>query len=94
MTTVATRMAEIKLVEEFDVAFLHEDDSPVDVKENGLPRFDFERRMKGTATVQEWRTQRFARIYPTKKCVVLYADGREVVGQTTLAAVRATYEEP
>ncbi|MGH7294097.1 MAG: hypothetical protein ACRELB_04150 [Polyangiaceae bacterium] len=93
MTTVATRMAEIKLVEEFDVVFLHESEAPIDVKTNGLPRFDFERRMKGTATVQEWRAQRFARIYPGKRCIVLYADGSEAPGQTTLAAVRASYEE-
>ena len=93
MTTAATRAAEIYYVEEFSIVFLHEDESPIDPKQNGLPRFNFERRMKSTATVQEWKTQRFAPTYPGKRCLVLYANGEEAVGQTTLATVRASYEE-
>ena len=93
MTTVATRMTEIQELEGFAIAFLDEHDTPVDVKTNGFPRFNFERKMKSAATVNEWKTQRFAAKYPGKKCVVLYANGNEAVGQTTLAAVRATYEE-
>ena len=93
MTTAATRATEIQNIEEFAVVFLDEHDTPIDPRQNGLPRFNFERRIKGTATVQEWKTQRFARIYPGKKALVLYSNGEEAPGQTTIATVRASYEE-
>jgi hypothetical protein len=49
--------------------------------------------MKGTATVSEWKEQRFATVYPGKGCIVLYANGNGAPGQTRLSTVRETYEE-
>ncbi len=94
MTTLATRMRELADLEGFDVEMLDEMDKPIDPKTNGLQKYNFDRQMKSTATVQDWKTSRFSQSYPGRRCVVLYGDGREANGNATLATVRGTYEEP
>lgn len=60
---------------------------------NGFARYNFEQKIKGTATVREWKERRFNPTYPGYKCIVMYGDGREANGNPTLNTVRASYEE-
>jgi hypothetical protein len=62
-------------------------------RENGWAKFGFDRRMKGTATVSDWKAVRFATKYPGRTCRVLNGDGTEAHGNTALSTVRASYEE-
>jgi hypothetical protein len=93
MTMVVTRQREISDKEGFDIVVIRDGD-PVEATENGLMgRYDFEKKLKGSKTVNEWRKERFETSYPGLSCRVLNADGSEAVGQTKLETVRATYEE-
>jgi len=94
MTTLATRMKELSEIEDFAVKFLDAKDCPVDVAANGLPRYDFDRRSRGSMTVKEWKEIRFAKTYPGYGCEVLNGDGTAAHGNTKLDSVRSTYDEP
>ena len=93
MTTLATRMRELADLEDFDVQVLRSDGTVVDASTNGFPRYDYDRRAKGTMTVADWKTARFNTAYPGYSCKVLNGDGTEARGNTMLATVRETYEE-
>jgi hypothetical protein len=92
MTTVATRIRQIADLEDFDVQII-KDGTPLDPTTNGLPKFDFDRKMKGSATVSQWRAQRFYPGYAGYDCRVFYGNGQEANGNATLSTVRASYEE-
>jgi hypothetical protein len=94
MTNALTRMAEIQELEHFAVEFMHENNISIDPKTNGMGSIytRFQRMMKGSAT-EDWKDQRFAVVYPGKRCIVMYANGTEAPGQTLLSTVRASYEE-
>ena len=68
------------------------DGAVVDTRINGLAKYPFDRKLKGTATVAQWKTQRFEATYPGYDCRVLYGDGREANGNATLNTVRESYE--
>jgi hypothetical protein len=91
MTTVATRTREIDDLEGFDIQ-ITKDGAVVDTRINGLAKYPFDRKLKGTATVAQWKTQRFEATYPGYDCRVLYGDGREANGNATLNTVRESYE--
>jgi hypothetical protein len=93
MTTLATRLRELGDLEGFDIQVIDESGDPVDPKTNGFPKYDFDRRAKGSMTVNDWRYKRFAATWPGKSCRVLYGDGREANGNATLTTVRQSYED-
>jgi hypothetical protein len=93
MTTAATRIRGLADLEDFDVELL-KDGKVVDPKTNGLPKYDFDRKAKGSMTVTEWKASRFTAKYPGYDCRVLNGDGTEAHGNTQLSTVRASYEEP
>jgi hypothetical protein len=94
MTMLATRMRELADLEGFDIQVLDANGAVVDPTRNGLPRFDFDRKAKGSMTVTEWKDGRFKPTYAGYDCRVLNGDGTEAHGNTKLESVRATYEEP
>jgi hypothetical protein len=89
----ATRLRELGDLEDFDVQ-VTQNGQLVDTTKNGLPRYDFDRKAKGSMTVAEWKDKQFKKVYPGYECRVLNADGTEARGNTKLESVRATYEEP
>ena len=93
MTTLATRMRALGDLEDFDVEVIDKDGKVVDPKKNGFAKFDFEKRAKGSTTVNDWKEKRFKKTYPGYDCRVLQADGTEAHGNTKLETVRGTYEE-
>ena len=92
MATLRTRVREIANLEGFDLQVVRYGEC-VDECEGGFPAYGFEKRLRGMATVADWKTLRFERIYPAMECRVFYADGTEANGDATLNAVRASYEE-
>jgi len=92
MTTAATRIRQIADIEDFDLQ-ITKDGNPVDPATNSLPKFDFDRKMKGSATVSQWKSQRFYSTYAGYDCRVFYGDGKEANGNATLSTVRVSYEE-
>jgi hypothetical protein len=94
MTTAATRVRKIAEREGFDIVVTHKG-VPISLKQNGtLGPYDFARKMKGSATVSEWKSQRFEATYPGYKCDVLRGDGAgTATGQMTLETLRSTYPE-
>jgi hypothetical protein len=93
MTMLITRMRELADLEGFDVEVIDRAGVAVDQKQNGFARYDFDRKMKGSATVSEWKEKRFSSAYSGYGCRVLKGDGTEAAGQTLLSTVRETYEE-
>lgn len=93
MTTIATRLREIGELEGFDVEILDLSGKSLDLKTNGFPRYDFDRKAKGSMTVSEWKDRRFRKVYGGYDCRVLNGDGSVAHGNTRLESVRATYEE-
>ncbi|MDO8932343.1 MAG: hypothetical protein Q7U97_08125 [Rhodocyclaceae bacterium] len=94
MTTVATRVREIGDKEGFDIIVTHKG-TPVNPAENGVLNggYPFEKKLKGTKTVSDWKKERFETTYPGYSCDVLKGDGDVATGQTSLETVRASYEE-
>jgi len=93
MTILATRIRELSDLEGFDVEVLDPTGKPVDIKQNGLPKYNFEKKANGTMTVADWKAKRFQKVYRRLDCRVLYDDGREAKGNAKLKTVRASYEE-
>jgi hypothetical protein len=90
MTTGATRIRGISDREGFDILVTHRG-KPINVRKNGiLGPYPFARKLKGSATVSDWRTARFEATYPGFKVDVLTGDGNLATGQMTLATLRAT----
>jgi hypothetical protein len=93
MTTVATRVRRIADLEEFDLVVTR-DGQPVDVKQNGvMDDYPYDRKMKHTKTVNDFKRERFAVQYPGLSCDVLLGDGNVAAPQTSLGTVRESYEE-
>lgn len=94
MTTVATRLTEIAVVEGFDI-IISKDGAEVDRRANGIiGPYKYQRRCKDSFTVSNWKEDRFSRCFPGFTCEVLNGDGTNAIGQTKLETVRATYAEP
>ncbi len=98
MTKLATRIDEIKKIEGFQIVLKNPDGSIIPNDESGYPSYGmkFKNKLKGSATVQDWKDNRFAVVFADRHvtCHVLNQDGTEAVGQTKLSTVRDTYKKP
>jgi len=91
MTTVLTRITEIKKKEGFDIWHIRSAGKIVKVTKSGvLGVWPYRNRTRDTHTVKEFR-EKFAAAYPGCTCAVLRGDGTVVHGNTLLQQVRATY---
>ena len=95
MTTVAFRVRKISNLEEFDlVVKAKATGKAVKPSTNGvLGTYPFEKMLKGTKTVSDWRRDRFEATYPGYTCDVLNGEGEIVAPQTSLNTVRESYGE-
>ena len=93
MTTVLTRTNQIFAREGFSIVVKRKKTGKrIKLGKNGvLGPYRFNRKLKNSATVAEWRSARFEDTYPSYTCDVLKADGKKASGQTLLETVRATY---
>jgi hypothetical protein len=91
MATIGNVEKRISKVEEFDIQFLHPDGRDVRGDKRDIPGYDYERKLKGSATVSDWISGRFKKKYPGYNVRVLKADGTKASGQTRLTTVRDTY---
>jgi hypothetical protein len=93
LTTVQTRSHQIAGVEKFEI-LIKRDGAIVDIKTNGLMGpYGWNKALKGSKTVNQWKSDRFRPSYPGLDCDVLYDDGTVAAPQTLLSTVRETYEE-
>ena len=94
MTTVAARASEISEIEGFSIEFLNKDGTQLPSHKNGLPSYkkQYERRSRGTWTVNEWKQKRFDSLYPEYSVNVLRENGDVAAPQTQINSVRETYE--
>jgi hypothetical protein len=92
MTMLATRVRELENLEGFEVE-IFDSSGAVDMRQNGLTKYAFEKKAKGDMTVSEWKTKRFQKIWPVLQVRVLYGGGIEAGGNAKLTTVRASYEE-
>jgi hypothetical protein len=91
MTTVLTRITEIKEKEGFDVWNIRRHGKLVPVTRNGvLGEWPHRNKTKETRTVKDFRGK-FAVAYPGCTCDVLEGNGAVAHGNKTLKQVRATY---
>ena len=93
MTTVATRTREIGDIEDFDIQVIDKDGNAVDPKQNGFPKFNYDRKAKGDTTVADWKANRFNKTYKGYDVRVLKGDGSVANGNLKLSTVRKSYEE-
>ena len=93
MTTLATRTREIGDIEDFDIEVIDKHGNAVDPKNNGFPKFDYDRKAKSDTTVSEWKESRFKKIYKGYDALVLKGDGTVANGNLKLSTVRKSYEE-
>ena len=93
MTTVATRVRAIANREGFDlIAKSKRTGNPIKVAKNGvLGPYPFNKKLKDSKTVNDFKRERFENSYPGYSCDILLGDGKKAAPQTTLRAVRATY---
>jgi hypothetical protein len=93
MVTVATRVRTIADREKFDIV-VTKAGKPVKVTKNGvLGKYPYDKRLKDSKTVSDWKKERFETSYPGYTCDVLMGDGTTATGQKKLKSVRASYEE-
>ena len=93
MTTVQTRTRRIADTEGFEIT-VRQNGRVVDPTENGvLGPYPFQKALKHTKTVSDWKRDRFEASYPGYTCDVLLDDGSAASGQTSLRTVRESYEE-
>lgn len=91
MTMVVTRVREISDREGFDIIVTRRG-KPISVKRNGvLDKYPFDRKLKGSATVETWRRDRFEAAYPGYSCEILMGNGKTARGNTNLKTVRDSY---
>ncbi len=93
MTTLETRVREIRDIEGFDIQVFDDKKNVVDTKNNGFISYGYGNRAKGSMTVNDWKVCRFRATYPGYDCRVLNANGSEAHGNTLIETVRSTYEE-
>ena len=77
MTTLATRTRALGDLEDFDVDVIDQNGNVVDPKTHGFAKFDFEKRAKGTTTVNDWKERRFKKTYPGYDCPLLASNENE-----------------
>ncbi|WP_174274576.1 hypothetical protein [Sphingomonas bacterium] len=93
MTTVATRVRAIADLEGFDLV-VRKGKSVVDLKANGvLGSYGYEKKLKHSKTVADWKRDRFKAVYSGYTCDVLLGNGEIATGQTSLRTVRESYED-
>ena len=93
MTTLATRTREIGDIEDFDIEVIDKNGNAVDPKQNGFPKFNYDRKAKGDTTVSEWKDKRFKKTYKGYDARILKGDGTIANGNLKLSTVRKSYEE-
>lgn len=94
MTTVATHVRRLADLEGFDVVVKDMNGEPIDVKSNGvLVSYGYEKMMKHSATVADWKRVRFLTRNAGYKCDVLLGDGQVAKGNMLLSTVRESYED-
>lgn len=93
MALVRTAERQIRLLEGFDVRFLHLDGKDVRSDRSGIPAYPYERGAKSRWRVSTWKKSRFSQAYPGFDCDVLDGDGYPVHGGRILSSVRYTYFE-
>jgi len=91
MTTLRTRAREIANLEGFDIQFVRYGEC-VDECIDGFRPYGFDRKLRGTATVADWKTLRFERSYPGMECKVFFGMNRSEPRHDP-DALRASYEE-
>jgi hypothetical protein len=91
VATVKAVEQRISNLEGFDVVILHQDGRDVRGDRERLPQYGYERAMKNSSNVKEWKRSRFQNVYPGFEVVVLDATGQTVHGRTLLGTVRDTY---
>lgn len=92
MTTVQTRARTIAELEGFDI-IVTKDNHVVDTTLNGiLGPYSYDRKLKHTKTVADFKNERFEATYPGYSCKVLLGNGDVAAPQTSLRTVRESYE--
>lgn len=91
MAKIGSVEKQIRKLEEFDVQFLHAGGRDVRADKQDVPGYDYDRKLKGSATVADWIVGRFKKKYPGYGVRVLKADGTKASGQTRLTTVRDSY---
>jgi hypothetical protein len=81
-------------VEGFAVRFLYRDGTDVRGDKMGLPSYPYKHSASHDITVEAWKETRFRQVYPGYDVDVMDADNYSVQGNTKLATVRASYDEP
>lgn len=93
MTTLATREQQASEIEKVTIIFKNKDGSRADQAVSGLPRYPYEKALKGSHTVSDLKANRLKKTYPNFEFDILKDDGIIADGQTNLSSVRQTYEE-
>ena len=91
MTTVRRLEKKISRIEGFDVRLRHADGRDVRGDAQIADRFRFERALRNTANVRDWKDGRFRLLYDKYEIDVLRADGTKAHGNHLLSTVRDTY---
>lgn len=91
MATVRAVEGRIEKVEGFSVRILHVTGTDMRSDRSGVPQYPYERALRNSASVRDWRQGRFLQTYPGFDVEVLDARGRKVHGGTLLSTVRDTY---
>ncbi|WP_346380801.1 hypothetical protein [Acidithiobacillus sp.] len=93
MTTLATRQREISDREGVDVIFKDKNGQVADPKTNGLPKYPYDKAIKGSKTVNDLKNDRLRPNYTGYDFDVLKGDGTVAAPQTTMETVRESYQE-
>ena len=94
MATIKQVEKRIEMTEGFRVEILHgRDRRDVRGDKKGVAQYPYERMLKGSNNVRDWREGRFAMHYPGFEVRVLNSSGHTAHGGTLLTTVRDTYLE-
>jgi hypothetical protein len=92
VATIGQVERQIHNIERFEVQILYDRDGrDVRSDKTGLPKYKYQRALKGSKNVREWREERFEANYHSYKVNVLRRDGRVANGRTLLTTVRDDY---
>jgi hypothetical protein len=91
MVMVLTRIDEIYRREGFMIEVTRSGRPVLNRKNGVLKGYTYGRKLKDSATVNDWIRDRFEQTYPGYSCRVLKGDGSYVAGQTLLGTVCSTY---
>jgi hypothetical protein len=93
MTTVRQVEVAIERVEGFRVRLLHLHGRDVRSDRQNLPTYTYTRGLKGSATVWQWKENRFTPNYSGWGVEVLEPNGKAVHGRNLLSTVRRMYRQ-